>query len=81
LWGYLRVFGRHRLESANLTMQTVWKSPTGEDDFGLSSFKGREKNTRSHLLRKRRTLFHSALFHKQWMQKRVRLRNFTEKGI
>jgi hypothetical protein len=78
--GYLRVFGRRKLKRANLTLQTVWESQTGEDDFGLSSFKKREKSTRAHLLRKRGTLFHPALFHKQWMHKRLKLRNFTGKG-
>jgi len=46
----------------------VWEPPTGENDFGLSSFKRREKNTGSHLLWKRRKMFHPTLFHRKWMQ-------------
>jgi hypothetical protein len=49
----------------------VWEPPTGEDDFGLSSFKRREKDTWAHLLRKRRTMFHSTLLH--WWQLQARL--------
>jgi len=39
-----------------------------EDDFGRPSFKSREKSTRAHLLRKRRTMLHPALLHRKWVE-------------
>jgi hypothetical protein len=49
-------------------MQTVWEFEFRKDDFRFLFSEKRKTVTRAHLLRKRRAMFDSSLFHGEWLQ-------------
>jgi hypothetical protein len=71
LWGRFRVFDEWELKRGTLKLQAVWKFEIRENAFHLPFPKKWGKIARSHMLRKRRTMCHTALLRRRQLQKRL----------